>query len=60
MSRLPSISDQLPYNVFLAFALWRTAEHQAAGPDFFCQTISLLQLDRRDRDLKFQSAMAAR
>lgn len=33
-----------PYNVFLAFAVWRTAERRGGWAGFFCQTVSLLWL----------------
>lgn len=33
-----------PYNVFLAFAVWRTAERRGGWAGFFCQTASLLWL----------------
>ena len=34
----------LPYNLFLAFAVWRTADRRGGWAGFFCQTISLLWL----------------
>jgi hypothetical protein len=34
----------LPYNLFLAFAVWRTADRRGGWAGFFCQTVSLLWL----------------
>lgn len=34
----------LPYNLFLTFAVWRTAGRRGGWAGFFCQTISLLWL----------------
>ncbi|MEQ1952291.1 hypothetical protein [Mesorhizobium sp. CN2-181] len=34
----------LPYNLFLAFAVWRTADRRGGWAGFFCQTMSLLWL----------------
>jgi hypothetical protein len=34
----------LPYNLFLAFAVWRTADRRGGWAGFFYQTLSLLWL----------------